>query len=445
MSFFFDPDRKILAQINAQAMPLYDTDALIEACRGKKFILIGEATHGTAEFYRTRADITKTLIEAGLCDLVAVEADWPDAYRVNRYVCNRSDDPDGHEALADFERFPAWMWRNSEVLGFIEWLKAYNSILRPEEPCGFYGLDLYSMRASIGAVVRYLESVDPEEARAARQRYSCFGRFNNDPQSYGAAMASGVLDSCEQKALEQVMEMQRRAMKYLESDGYFANDDYFSAQQNAQIITKAEEYYRAMYRGQLNTWNLRDRHMFTTLKRITGFLGLKAEREMCTVVWAHNSHLGNAAATSMGRRGDFNIGQLVREQYPEDSISIGFSTSTGTVTAAMEWDEPPETMELRSPIIGSYEELFSRAERREFILDLREPALKNMLSEERMQRAIGVIYRPESERRSHYLSTSLPLQFDFMIHINETSALDPLPVFMHPRMGDMDETYPTGL
>jgi erythromycin esterase-like protein len=441
-------------------------DLLIEAvrgrARGKRFVLIGEASHGTAEFYRIRAEITRHLIVEEEFDAVAVEADWPDAYRVNDFVSGRSNDRDADAALSGFQRFPTWMWRNTEVLAFIDWLHGFNlgshsftkysgrkkeKIQRGEqEPVGFYGLDLYSMTTSMSAVLEYLDKIDPEEAFAARERYACFGQFINDPQAYGYAIASGRWDSCEEEVIEQLIRLQQKARVYTSGDGPFAGNDYFSAQQNAELVKNAEEYYRAMFRGRPNTWNLRDRHMFETLEKLAAHLETRLEREPRLIIWAHNSHLGNAAATDMGRRGEINIGQLITEKYGRTGLAVGFSTSRGTVTAATDWDTPAKTKTIRAPLPGSYEELFSRLEKKSFYLDLTaENEAIDALREERLQRAIGVIYRPETERISHYFHASLPRQFDFMVHIDETEAVIPLSGRMHKRPGEMDETYPSGI
>lgn len=454
-------DHRIIDVLERDAQPLRgaasDYDSLIQAARGKKFVLLGEASHGTAEFYRIRAGITRRLIEEEGFDAVAVEADWPDAYRVNRFVSFVSDDTEANEALSDFERFPTWMWRNAEVLAFINWLRDYNernrthkdreSLGSASESAGFYGLDLYSMTSSIEAVLAYLDKIDPEEAVAARARYACFGQFINDPQAYGYAIASGRWESCEQEVIIQIMQLQRKARLYIERNGAFAGNEYFSAQQNAELVKNAEEYYRAIFRGRPNTWNLRDRHMFETLEKLADHLEAWLGREARIAVWAHNSHLGNATATEMGQRGEINIGQLVRERYADKALHVGFSTSRGTVTAASDWDGPAETKAIREPLPGSYEEVFSRLEKKRFYLDLRGTGeAASMLKDRRLQRAIGVIYRPETERMSHYFYASLPYQFDFMIHIDETEAVKPLRSFMHKRRpGEMDETYPSGL
>ncbi|PTQ82542.1 erythromycin esterase-like protein [Nitrosospira multiformis] len=456
-----DFDYHLIDVLEQDARPVAEYDAgreLIRAVRehaqGKKFVLIGEASHGTAEFYRLRAEITQHLIVEDGFDAVAVEADWPDAYRVNRFVAGRSEDKDADAALSNFERFPTWMWRNTEVFAFITWLRNYNQETgrykhEQQEPAGsvgFYGLDLYSMTTSMRAVLAYLDKVDPEEALAAWARYGCFGQFIENPQAYGYAIASGRWDSCEQEVIAQLMQLQRKGRFYVEKDGAFAGNEYFSAQQNAELVKNAEEYYRAMFRGRPNTWNLRDRHMFETLEKLASYLEGQLKREARIVVWAHNSHLGNAAATEMGRRGEFNIGQLVTEKYRDKSLRIGFSTSRGTVTAATDWDGPAETKTVREPLAGSYEEIFSQLEKKRFFFDLTAGGeAVGFLEEERLQRAIGVIYRPETERMSHYFYACLPRQFDFMIHIDKTGALQPLPAFVHPRAGELDETYPSGL
>jgi erythromycin esterase-like protein len=422
---------------------------LIDAAKNKKLVLLGEASHGTAEFYRIRAEITKHLIVEEGFDAVAVEADWPDAYRVNRFVSGTSDDMDADAALSNFERFPTWMWRNTEVLAFVAWLRDYNrgseKYKGRKESVGFYGLDLYSMTTSMAAVLAYLDKVDPQEAAAARARYGCFGQFIGNPQAYGYAIASGRWDSCEQEVMTQLMQLQRKARLYVEQDGAFAGNEYFSAQQNAELVKNAEEYYRAMFRGRPSTWNLRDRHMFETLEKLAAHLESRLRREPRIIVWAHNSHLGNAAATDMAQRGEINIGQLVNEEYGNRALRIGFSTSRGTVTAASDWDAPAETKTVREPLPGSYEAIFSELEKKRFVLDLRtENEAVSLLKEKKLQRAIGVIYRPETERASHYFYSSLPRQFDFMIHIDKTEAVQPLPSFIHKRPGEMDETYPSG-
>lgn len=446
-------NRALVAAIERHAQPLdgefQDFDAIVDAARGKRYVMLGEATHGTREFYRARAEITERLLTEAGFDAIAVEADWPDAYRVNRYVLHASHDADAEDALGDFVRFPRWMWRNREVQQFIDWLHAYNEL--PESahgrpPAGFYGLDLYSLNSSVHAVIGYLERVDPAAAKRARIRYGCLWHFMDEPQAYGLAAQSGLADSCEAEIVLQLTELLASAQDYLSRDGYAAEDAYFCATQNARVVKGAEEYYRALYRGRPNTWNLRDRHMFETLEALSEHLGKRLGRLGRIVVWAHNSHVGNAAATEMGERGELNLGQLARERHGSAALLVGFSTSRGRVTAASDWDMPAETKRIREPLPGSYEELFAAAGHANFLLDLRRPNLAvELLAEARLQRAIGVIYRPGSERHSHYFASQLPRQFDFLLHYDSTEALRPLDTGAEARFGELDETYPRGL
>ncbi len=451
-----DIDYALVTAIEKHAQPLTGTmsdyDAIINAATNKQFVLIGEATHGTKEFYRARAEITQRLIQEKGFDAVAVEADWPDAYSVNRYVQNQSDADNAEEALKNFERFPTWMWRNAEVSHFIEWLKGYNQQFRQHAgkdskcPAGFYGLDLYSMNTSIHAVIDYLDKVDPMAARRARIRYNCLYHFMDQPQAYGYATEAGLADSCENEIVSQLIELRHKAYEYMKKNGFVAEDEYFCAKQNATLVKDAEQYYRALYRGRPNSWNLRDQHMFDTLENLKAHLEDRLQRDARIVVWAHNSHIGNAGATEMHKRGEFNIGQLVKAKYKEKALLVGFSTCRGAVTAASDWDEPEEFKKINEPFPGSYENVFHHVNHKQFLLDLRESnAAVDGLMEPRLQRAIGVVYRPETERQSHYFLSCLPEQFDFMLHYDDTNAVEPLKTIMHPHKGEMDETYPYGL
>src|SRR5436309_12112868 len=301
-----------------------DYDPLIELIGDAPLVLLGEASHGTHEFYQARADITKRLItEKGLA-AVAVEADWPDAYRVNRYVRGLNDDPTARDALAGFKRFPIWMWRNTDVLHFIEWLRAHNTGLPPDtRKTGFYGLDLYSLHASIEAVISYLEKVDPEAAKRARYRYSCFGHYGEDAQAYGYAAGFNLSKSCEDEVVAQLIELQQHTTDFAKRDGRVAEDEFFYAEQNARLAKDAEEYYRTMFSGRVSSWNLRDRHMTETLDALIAHLE-QQRGSAKVVVWEHNSHLGDARATSMGEEGELNVGQLVRERYGNDAVIVGF-------------------------------------------------------------------------------------------------------------------------
>jgi erythromycin esterase-like protein len=417
-------------------------DELLELIGDSRFVLLGEASHGTHEFYQRRAEITKRLIENHSCCAVAVEADFPDAHRVNRWVQGRSDEEDAVAALGSFKRFPNWMWRNTVVVDFITWLRGYNARLPlGARKVGFYGLDLYSLHASARAVLDFLEKVDPEAARRARYRYSCFEHFGEDTQAYGYAANFGLSKSCEDEAVNQLVEMQRSAAELAARDDQTDPDGFFIAEQNARLVMNAERYYRTMFQSNAESWNLRDQHMFETLQALEKHLEGQSAR---MAVWAHNSHLGDARATEMRNRGEWNIGQLVREQYGNASFLLGFTTYTGTVTAASDWDAPAERKQVRPALLGSHEELFHRAGLHNFFLNLRgdERWLGDAFDRERLERAIGVIYLPQTERRSHYFHAWLQQQFDVVVHLDETTALEPLERTAQWEAGEIPETYP---
>jgi erythromycin esterase-like protein len=425
---------------------LSDYDPLVKLIGDARFVLIGEASHGTHEFYRERAQITKRLIAEKGFSAVAVEADFPDAYRVNRYVRGEGTDSDAIDALAGFERFPAWMWRNADVLDFVGWLRAHNDDLPVSKAkIGFYGLDLYSLHTSIEAVLSYLEKIDPEGAGRARERYSCFDHFGDDTQAYGYATAFGISNSCEDEVVDQLVEMHRRAAELANRDGRVARDDFFFAEQNARLVKNAEQYYRTMYRSDVSSWNLRDKHMTETLVSLDKHL-TQGGNLAKIVVWEHNSHLGDARATEMGsRRGELNVGQLVREVYREQAKLIGFTTHHGTVTATTDWGGPAERKRVRPGLPGSIEELFHKVGRDRFMLLINaDDKLKRVLRQDMLERAIGVIYRPETERQSHYFHASVSEQFDAIIHIDETRAVEPLERTSEWEQAEVAETYPSG-
>ena|SRR5436190_2281330 len=416
---------------------------LIEAIGNSTLVLIGEATHGTDEFYRTRAAITKALVADHGFNLVAVEADWPDAYRVNRWVRGASDEAGPEAALNDFTRFPRWMWRNTAVVEFVTWLRDHNASRAVTDRAGFYGLDLYSLHRSIEVVLAYLRKVDPAAAERARYRYGCFEMFGEDPQAYGYASSLGLSRNCEDEVTNQLIELRRQALEYASRDGRIAADEYFFVEQNARLITNAETYYRAMFAGRAESWNVRDQHMLETLEALLAHVR-SADGPGRAIVWAHNSHLGDARATQMGTDGELNLGQLVRERYGKNAWLIGLTTHTGSVTAARNWDEPAERRRVTPSMVGSYERLFHEAGLSRFLLLLRDSPLRDALWAERLERAIGVIYRPESERLSHYFRARLPEQFDAVLHIDETAALEPLERWAGDEV-DLPETYPTGI
>jgi erythromycin esterase-like protein len=412
-----------------------DYDTLLERTRHARFVLLGEASHGTHEFYGERAEITKRLIAEQGCTAVAAEADWPDAYRVNRFVRGASDDVNPEEALADFKRFPSWMWRNTDVLDFVGWLRDWNDGLPEGAPrVGFYGLDLYSLHTSMEAVIAYLDEVDPDAAGRARQRYSCFDHFGRDPNLYAYSTGSGRAEPCEDDVVAELLELQRLAAEAASSEGGGIDDARFFAEQNARLVVDAERYYRAVFRGGAETWNLRDRHMADTLDELTAYLDARGEAR--AAVWAHNSHVGDARATQMSERGELNLGQLLRERHGSLAFIVGFTTYTGTVTAASDWGLPAERKHVRPALPGSWERLFHQQEAPSFLL---QPA---GLGGRRLERAIGVVYRPETERFSHYFDATLADQFDAVIHIDETHALRPLERTSEWEEGELPETYP---
>lgn len=438
----------LVAAVRNAAQPLAGDgadDRLLKLVGDARVVLLGEASHGTQEFYAQRAALTRRLIAEHGFAAVAVEADWPGAYRVNCYVRDAGGDADADAALSGFKRFPTWMWRNTVVRDFVEWLRRFNKAREAEKAVvGFYGLDLYSLYGSIEAVVGYLDRVDPEAARRARFRYGCFDHFGEDAQAYGYAAGFDLATSCEAEVVEQLRELQRQAPSLAARDGRVAEDEYFYAEQNARLIKNAEDYYRTMFRGRVSSWNVRDCHMADTLDALIAHLGRDGD-ERRVVVWAHNSHLGDARATEMGRGGELNLGQLARERWGKQVVSIGWSTYLGSVTAARDWGAPAERKRVRPGHAESFEALFHAVGLPRFWLDLRpgRPA-SEALGEPRLQRAIGVIYRPETERLSHYFDARLPAQFDALIHLDETRALEPLERTVGWTRGEAPETYPSG-
>jgi len=429
------------------ARPIADAshlDELADEAAAARLVCIGEASHGTHEFYQLRAQLTRRLLERHDFSAVAVEADWPDADRVNRYVRHRGTDRSADEALAGFRRFPQWMWRNRVVLDFVEWLRRHNATRPPTRRAGFYGFDLYSLFTSIERVLTYLDEVDPEAAARARYRYECFEHYGEDPQHYGYAAAFDLSAACEDAVVQQLLEMREMATQR-SGDGELDDDDRFSAEQNARLVLNAEHYYRSMFRGRASSWNLRDSHMAETVDELLRHLGRHGD-EAKLVLWAHNSHLGDARATRMGWQGEHNVGQLLREHHGVDACYlIGFTTHHGTVTAADDWDDPATLKRVRPGLPDSWERLFHEAGPERFWLPMHDDAVADALREPRIERAIGVIYRPESERLSHYFEADLVAQFDAVIHIDETHALEPLELTAGWSEQEPAETYPSGM
>ena len=422
-------------------------DTLLDAIGAASLVLLGEATHGSDEFYAARLRISQRLIEERGFDAIAVEADWPDALHAHRWITCSSADESAHDSLRSFRRFPLWMWRNERIVQLLEWLHARNAALAPQERTGFFGLDLYSLRASMHAVVHYLQIVDPAAAAQARERYGCFDHLADEPQRYGRSAAFGLRKDCEDQVVRQLQSMLDDAGRYLSVDGVSAPDELFYAQQNARVAQNAETYYRTMFSSRDASWNVRDTHMAETLFALRDHLGRRRGRRAKLIVWAHNSHLGDARATEMGWNGELNLGQLVRERSDSgDSFLLGFSTHTGTVTAAHQWDDPAQLRQVVPSLADSYESLFHRTGIPAFMLVLRgEDALARALRPSRLERAIGVIYRPDTERWSHYFEADIAAQFDAVVHVDETRALRPLDRGRLRGDEDMPETWPSGI
>jgi protein-L-isoaspartate(D-aspartate) O-methyltransferase len=411
-----------------------ELDALLERIGDAKIVLLGEATHGTSEFYRMRERISQELITRKGFRFVAIEGDWPDVARLDHYVRHFEYPPSEWTAFA---RFPTWMWRNNEVRSFVDWLHSFNAGRMAGERIAIYGLDLYSLYTSIGLVLKYLDEVDPDSARIGRQRYGCLTPWQADPATYGHAALTGAYRTCEKEVVLMLQDILHKRSDYAAHDG----ERFMDAVQNARLVTDAEHYYRIMYYGSRASWNLRDTHMFETLKTLLDFHGPQAK----AIIWAHNSHVGDAAATEMSARGEYNIGHLCREEFGNSAYSIGFGTHSGTVAAASDWDGPMEVKKVLPSLTQSYERLCHETGRPRFMLPLRgrsAAAVRDKLVKPRLERAIGVIYRPETELASHYFQAVLPAQFDEYIWFNESSAVTP---FETKELEGLPDTYPFGL
>lgn len=444
-----DSERRIGKAINEGAQLLAGTaadyDGLLDLVGDAAIVLLGESTHGTHEFYAERARITARLIdEKGFC-AVAAEADWPDACRVNRYVRAEGNDRDAEQALAGFQRFPSWMWRNTDMLAFVAWLRDHNDALPAAERAGFYGLDLYSLFTSMAEVLRYLDQVDPAAAGEARARYACFDHYDEDSQAYGYATGIGLSDSCQAAVVAQLQQLQQRAADYMRRDGSNAADAYFYATQNARLVMNAEQYYRTMFGGRVASWNLRDSYMADTLDALLLHLQRQRSTPAKVVVWAHNSHIGDARATEAHSLGEWNLGQLLRERHHGQVRLIGCTTYDGWVTAASRWDGPAQRKRVLPALSGSHEALLHGHLTSNYVLPLtRGTAISRALHEKWLERAIGVLYLPATERQSHYFFACLPRQFDAVLHIDRSSAVTPLET-VGRSTGETPETYPEGV
>lgn len=422
----------------AESLPPIDDSsfgAFFDRFGSKRIVLLGESSHGTSEFYRARAAITRRLIEQHGFSIVAVEADWPDASAVDRHIRQKP-----HEKITGipFARFPTWMWRNTDFEAFTRFLKQHNGTKPIDDRAAFYGLDLYNMNASIAAVLSYLGRVDEQAAAVARSRYACLTPWSRQPAAYGRAALTHGFSVCEKPVTQILVDLLKKQLDYVGKDG----DQFFDASQNARLVANAEQYYRAMYYGSSLSWNLRDQHMFRTLQQILAHAGPDKK----AVVWAHNSHIGDARHTDMGRsRGELNIGQLCRQAFGDDAALIGFGTASGTVAAASEWDDPMEIKTIRPPLPGSHESICHAVDLERFLWDFdkdQSAAFLNLTAQARLERYIGVIYRPETERASHYSYAELSKQYDAFVWFDQTHALTPLATLTNAAE---DETYPFGL
>lgn len=401
---------------------------LIEKIGDARIVLIGEASHGTEEFYQSRIELSKYLIAEKEFHAIAIEGDWPNTYSIHRYLQGEGNENDSFACLKKFKRFPTWMWCNTTIPPFLKWLRHYNDQLQNiKQKIGFFGLDLYSLNESIHEVIEYLKLKDPKSAKNASERYACFDHCAVDPQTYSYLVESGVKKSCIKEVSEQFLEMQNNFFNKIRENKLEENELLFFATQNARVVKNAEYYYRSLFESREETWNIRDRHMVETLQNLISHIETKLKIPAKIIIWAHNSHVGDARATDMGTRGEVNLGQLVKEQFSNISFHIGFSTYSGTVTAAANWDEEPECKTIIPALKGSYEDLFHALYLKNFILFLHnDEHINHLLNISRLQRAIGVIYRPDTERFSHYYFSHLPYQFDAIIHIDKTTSLKPL-------------------
>jgi erythromycin esterase-like protein len=440
----------VVSSIRTAACPLPAArhyDRVLSWLGDASIVLLGESTHGTHDFYAARAALTRRLIDEKDFAAVAIEGDWPDAYRVNRFVQNSAASERPEEVLSGFARFPTWMWRNTAVVEFVAWLHQHNArAANADRRAGFYGLDLYSLHASMRAVVHYLQKTDPAAAHSARQAYACFDHFGEDLDSYAWASRQQGGTSCEEAVARQLMELRERRHELVRREASARSvEEFFSAEQNARLARNAEKYYRTMFQGRVESWNLRDRHMAETLDELRTHLQQHG-RAPKIVVWAHNSHVGDARGTEVSARGELNLGQLARERYGDAARLVGFTTYSGTVIAASEWGGLAEVKDVRPALPDSFEDVFHQTGVARFFLPLTgEGAAGSALNEPRLERAIGVIYRPDTERESHYFDANLAAQFDAVIHFDDTHAVEPLEAESQWDATEAPETFPSGV
>lgn len=436
-------DQRIIDGICSAAIELKGTssdyDALLASIGDAQIVLLGEATHGTHEFYDIRAQITQRLIVEKRFHAVTIEGDWPDSYQINRYI-HQQQYTNAVEALAAFDRFPTWMWRNVPMIQFIDWLHKYNQE-QSSNKVSFYGLDLYSLYRSVDAVITSLKKIDPAAAQEAQHYYSCFDQYRHDPQAYSYAVFTSAIQSCADMVIAELKRLQEQDWGHL-GQGKMSAHEAFYIEQNARVVKNAEQYYRSLFVSETSNWNIRDSHMLETLNALITYYQLQGVEKPKIIIWAHNSHVGNAAATQMSKYGEYNIGQLAKEQFGENAVSVGFTTYQGTVSAASDWHKPVERKVVKKALSESYEALFHAMQIPNFVLLLKDAPL---LPHESLERAIGVVYHPQTERMSHYFHANLAGQFDAIIHYDKTTAVEPLEKTSQWIAGEVPETYPSGL
>lgn len=411
-----------------------DLDPLMERIGDARYVLLGEASHGTSDYYAWRARLTQRLIREKNFSFVAVEGDWPDCYRLNRYIKGYEDAGDNaYEVLHNFQRWPTWLWANWEVVALTEWLHAYNANRPRPDRVGFYGLDVYSLWESLQAILEYLQEHEPAALAQARQAYLCFEPYRDNAQSYAWDTAL-VPTSCEDEVVELLTAVRRDVRHFLDDP-----EELFNAEQNAEVLVNAERYYRTMLRGGPASWNIRDTHMTDTLDRLTEYHGADAK----AIVWEHNTHVGDARATDMVDAGMVNVGQLVRERHGDEVVLVGIGSHHGDVIAGDEWGAPMQQMSVPPARASSWEDILHRAGRDDMLLLSDELADNASTIAPRGHRAIGVVYHPGREQFSNYVPTVLPKRYDAFLFIDETTSLHPM--HLQPQETAPPETYPWGV
>lgn len=432
-------EKEVIKNINEYSYTLSnktDLSPLFKKIGDARIVMLGEASHGTHEFYTWRSFISRKLIEEKNFNFIAVEGDWPDCYKINRYIKNYKDaGTNSKDVLQQFKRWPTWMWANWEILELMDWLKEHNSSLPFNERIGFYGLDVYSLWESMEAIMQYLIRVDKKALEIAKEAFECFEPYRKEEGKSYARASQFVPEICQDEVLTLLKEIQQRLPHY---DGDYENA--FSTEQNALIAVNAEKYYRAMIRGGPHSWNVRDGHMEETLCRLLELHGKNSK----AIIWEHNTHIGDARATDMADEGMFNIGELARMKHNDKGVVlIGFGTYSGSVIAGRSWGAPMKQLNVPAARTGSWEYLLREASKENKLLIMDDFMTATLLENHIGHRAIGVVFNPEYERLGNYVPTILPMRYDAFIFLNETKALHPLHIIPDGHL--VPETYPFGI